>query len=188
MAVLSDVESELEHELTLARAQLIRERRARELRVEVGHLAAQTSAMVSRRDVARVIVGGAADLFGAGWAMMAYVVEEESGFLGSTRHKQYSEHIAQEIDGEVRRIITEEYKRARDMIEANRDKLDAIAEALLERETIGKPEIEAILEDRELPPPEQIIIPSYAEKRAEAKEKRKGSIFQPRPREVPSTS
>ena len=83
---------------------------------------------------------------------MAYVVEEESGFLGSSRHKEYSEHIAQEIDGEVRRIINEEYKRARDMIESNRDKLDAIAEALLERETIGKPEIEAILEGRELPP------------------------------------
>ncbi|MFK8001116.1 MAG: ATP-dependent zinc metalloprotease FtsH [Polyangiales bacterium] len=119
---------------------------------------------------------------------MAYVVKEESGFLGSTQHKEYSEHIAQEIDAEVRRIITEEYTRARDMIETNRSKLDAIADALLERETIGRPEIEAILGDQPLPPPEQIVIPSYAEKRAEAKEKRKGSIFQPRPREVPSTS
>ncbi len=74
--MLSDVEAELEQELTLARAQLIRERRARELRLEVGRLAARTSAMVSRREVAEVIVGGTADLFGAGWAMMAYVAEE----------------------------------------------------------------------------------------------------------------
>ncbi|MEM7605058.1 MAG: ATP-dependent zinc metalloprotease FtsH [Myxococcota bacterium] len=119
---------------------------------------------------------------------MAYVVEEEQGFLGSTRHKEYSQAVARDIDDEVRRIIDEQYKRARQLLEDNRDKLDAIAEALLERETIGRPEIEAILEGRELPPPERVIIPSYADKRREAKEKRKGSIFQPRPREVPTPS
>ena len=114
---------------------------------------------------------------------MAYVVEEEGGFLGGSR-REYSEEVAKEIDDEIRRIITEEYTRAKDLIIANRDKLDAIAEALLDRETIGRREIDAILEGREMPPAEHIVIPRYSEKRKEAKEKRKGSIFQPQPREV----
>ncbi|HJK90273.1 MAG TPA: cell division protein FtsH, partial [Polyangiaceae bacterium LLY-WYZ-15_(1-7)] len=91
-----------------------------------------------------------------------------------------------EIDTEVRRIITEQYDVARRLIEENRDKLDAIANALLERETIGRSELDAIAEGRPLPPPEKIVIPSYEEKKKESKDKRKGSIFQPRPREVPS--
>ena len=37
-----------------------------------------------------------------------------------------------------------------------------------------------------MPPRERVVIPTYADKRNEAREKRKGSIFQPRPREVPS--
>jgi cell division protease FtsH len=117
---------------------------------------------------------------------LAYVEREESGFLGASYHKEYSETTAKEIDAEVRRIINEQYKRARELVEVNRDKLDQIAQALLERETIGRPELDAIAEGRELPPPERIVIPSYEDKKREAREKRKGSIFQPRPREVPS--
>ncbi len=44
------------------------------------------------------------------------------------------------------------------------------------------------MDGRELPPRKQVLIPTYAQKRKEAKEKRKGSIFQPRPREVPTGS
>jgi len=117
---------------------------------------------------------------------LAYVEREETGFLGASYHKEYSEEVAKEIDDEVRRIITDQYARARKLVEENRDKLEAIANALLERETIGRPEIEAIIEGRPLPPPERVVIPSYADKRRDAQEKRKGSIFQPRPREVPS--
>ncbi len=117
---------------------------------------------------------------------LAYVEREETGFLGASYHKEYSEEVAKEIDDEVRRIITEQYARARKLVEENRDKLEAIANALLERETIGRPEIEAIIDGKPLPPPERVIIPSYADKRRDAQEKRKGSIFQPRPREVPS--
>ncbi|MEM9074153.1 MAG: ATP-dependent zinc metalloprotease FtsH [Myxococcota bacterium] len=117
---------------------------------------------------------------------LAYVEREESGFLGAQYHKEYSETTAKEIDAEVREMIAEQYDRVKELLEANRDKLDAIANALLERETIGRVELDAILKGEELPPPERVVIPSYADKRREAKEKRKGSIFQPRPREVPS--
>lgn len=117
---------------------------------------------------------------------LAYVVEEEQGFLGSSKQAQYSQEVAREIDDEVKRIILEQYAIAREMIEQNREMLDAIAEALLERETIGTPEIEAILEGRPLPPAERVHIPSYSEKRQKEKQDKKSSIFQPRPREVPS--
>jgi cell division protease FtsH len=117
---------------------------------------------------------------------LSYVEKEESGFLGQTYHKDYSEQTAKEIDDEVRRIINAQYDRAKAVLEEHREKLDAIAEALLERETLGREEIEAIMAGEELPPPVIVSVPTYAEKRRENEEKRKGAIFQPRPREVPS--
>ena len=74
------------------------------------------------------------------------------------------------------------------LLEDNRDKLDRIAEAALERETLDHTELEACVEGRELPVRERVVIPRYSEKAAKAKEKRKASIFQPRPREVPTGS
>jgi cell division protease FtsH len=47
-------------------------------------------------------------------------------------------------------------------------------------------EIDAVLNGEPLPDRTRVIIPSYADKSRQGKEKRKGSIFQPRPREVPS--
>ncbi len=117
---------------------------------------------------------------------LSYVEKEETGFLGQSYHKDYSEQTAKEIDDEVRRIINAQYDRAKTVLEGQREKLDAIAEALLERETLGREEIEAIMAGEELPPPVIVSVPTYAEKRRENEEKRKGAIFQPRPREVPS--
>ncbi|MGB5809023.1 MAG: ATP-dependent zinc metalloprotease FtsH [Polyangiales bacterium] len=117
---------------------------------------------------------------------LSYVEKEETGFLGQSYHKDYSEETAKEIDDEVRRIINTQYDRAKALLEQNREQLDAIAEALLERETLGREELEAIMRGEELPPPMIVSVPTYAEKRRESEEKRKGAIFQPRPREVPS--
>ncbi|MGB9338115.1 MAG: cell division protein FtsH, partial [Polyangiales bacterium] len=93
---------------------------------------------------------------------------------------------AKEIDDEVRSIISTQYDRAKAIVEAHRPELDAIAAALLERETLGREEIEAIMSGNDLPPAVTVSVPTYAEKRRESEEKRKGAIFQPRPREVPS--
>ena len=117
---------------------------------------------------------------------VAYVDREEPGFLGATHYKDYSEATAKEIDDEVRQIIHTQYQRARKVLEENRDKLQAMADALLERETLDRDEIELLMKGEPLPPRERIVIPSYADKRREAKEKRKGSVFQPRPQEIPS--
>lgn len=116
---------------------------------------------------------------------LAYVEKEESGFLGASYHKDYSEETAKEIDDEVRGIINTQYARAYKLLEGERSKLDRLAEALLERETLDREEIEAVMEDKPLPPRRMVSIPTYAEKRRDD-EDRKGSIFQPRPREVPS--
>jgi cell division protease FtsH len=107
-------------------------------------------------------------------------------FGPSGRSGDYSEQTAQEIDTEIRSIINEQYARARKICEENIDKLNAIAEALLEKETLDSEDLDAIMEGRPMSSRERVVIPTYADKRNEAREKRKGSIFQPRPREVPS--
>ena len=59
--------------------------------------------------------------------------------------KPFSEQTAMAIDDEVRRILEEAYKNAREIIEANNDKINAMADLLLEKETIYAEDIEAIL-------------------------------------------
>ena len=59
--------------------------------------------------------------------------------------KPFSEQTAIDIDSEVRRILEESYARARKIIEANNDKINAMADMLLEKETIYTEDIESIL-------------------------------------------
>jgi cell division protease FtsH len=59
--------------------------------------------------------------------------------------KPYSEQTAIEIDNEVRRILEEAYNRARQIIEENNDKIQQMADLLLEKETIYAEDIEPIL-------------------------------------------
>jgi cell division protease FtsH len=112
---------------------------------------------------------------------IAYGENEESVFLGremATRRDDFSESTAREIDEEVRRIVAEQYERARKVIRENRDKLDRLAEALLERETLDSEEIQAAIDHRELPTRERVIIPSWSERhKAKTEKKRPASIF-----------
>ncbi|MDQ7801933.1 MAG: ATP-dependent zinc metalloprotease FtsH [Armatimonadota bacterium] len=68
-------------------------------------------------------------------------------FLGRdlVESRNYSEEVAYEIDKEVRRIIDECYGRARQILEANRDKLEVIARALLDKESLDAEELERLL-------------------------------------------
>ena len=76
-----------------------------------------------------------------------YGESQEYVFLGRDmmRAKDYSEQTAQEIDTEVKRIIDEAYKTAKNIIETNRDKLELIAKALLEIETLDGAQVEEIV-------------------------------------------
>jgi len=121
---------------------------------------------------------------------VAYGDREESvlPFMPGPRRGDYSEKTANEIDAEVHRIVTEQYDRVKIIFMENRDKLERVAKALLERETLDKEEIEAVMAGRELPARERVQIPTYTEKHRRVKEKAKSAVFQPRPHEVPSGS
>lgn len=75
-------------------------------------------------------------------------------FLGREMQadRDYSEDVAKQIDEEVRRIVDHCNQRARTIIEENRPKLDAIADALLEHETLDREDLLAILKGEALPP------------------------------------
>ena len=59
--------------------------------------------------------------------------------------KPYSEHLAQEIDAEVRRILDEAYRKARQIVESHNEQINAMADLLMEKETIYAEDIETIL-------------------------------------------
>ena len=76
--------------------------------------------------------------------------QEQAIFLGRefAQHKDFSEQTAIEIDAEIKRIVSENYERAKKLIEDNLDKLNRISEALLEHETISGQEIEMLMDGR----------------------------------------
>jgi len=78
--------------------------------------------------------------------------KEEEIFLGReiSKHRDYSEKTAVEIDEEVRGIVLDASKRARKVLEENRESLQALAEALLEREILDGDEIDLILAGKPL--------------------------------------
>lgn len=81
---------------------------------------------------------------------MVYGQKEELIFLGReiSEQRDYSEAVAELIDKEVQTIVNAAYERAKTILSEYRDKLDAVAERLLEVETISRDEFEAIF-----PPP-----------------------------------
>ncbi|HEY7563970.1 MAG TPA: AAA family ATPase, partial [Acidimicrobiia bacterium] len=69
------------------------------------------------------------------------------------RGREISEQTAEIIDAEIRRTLTQALERARDLIRANLDRLHSLARALLERETLDRPALEAIMAGRPIPAP-----------------------------------
>ena len=88
--------------------------------------------------------------------MVLYGEGDEYVFLGKelAQGKTYSEQTAQEIDTEVRRLVDEGYQRAKDLIEEHQDKLELIAIALLEYETLDGQQVEDIVRTGKFTPPE----------------------------------
>jgi len=72
---------------------------------------------------------------------------EEQPFLGKEIHesRDFSEHTAQLIDEEITKLLNSAYDRARSMLIEHRDKLDTMAEALLEKEMLDEKDIEALI-------------------------------------------
>jgi len=73
--------------------------------------------------------------------------KEEEIFLGRelTTKRDFSDQVALEIDLEVKRLVTENYERAKRLLTEHMRSLKALAEALLEKEVLDAPEIDQIL-------------------------------------------
>jgi cell division protease FtsH len=86
--------------------------------------------------------------------MRNYGKKQEEIFIGReiAQHRDFSEHTAEMIDQEIDAIISEARKETAALLLENRDTLDAIAEALLEREILDAADIKCLLVGEELPP------------------------------------
>jgi cell division protease FtsH len=80
--------------------------------------------------------------------------KEQEIFLGRefAQRREISERTAQLVDDEVKRLVDEAYARATEILTANRPLLDAIAVALLERETIDREDLDRLVKGLPLPP------------------------------------
>jgi cell division protease FtsH len=89
--------------------------------------------------------------------MVEYGEHEDYVFLGRdiSRARDYSEATAEQIDQEVRKLIDDSYQTAKETLNAHRDKLETIAKALLEYETLDGSQIKEIVDHGRLinPPP-----------------------------------
>jgi len=92
---------------------------------------------------------------------MVYGENEGEVFLGRsiTTHKNVSEVTMQKVDAEIRKIIDEQYSLAKKLILDNRDKVEAMAKALLELETIDAEQIQDIMDGRPPRPPKPTQAP-----------------------------
>lgn len=90
---------------------------------------------------------------------MVYAENEGEVFLGRsvTKTTNVSEATMQKVDLEVRRIIDEQYKLARRLVEENKDKMHAMVKALLEWETIDAKQLDEIMAGKEPTPPKDWV-------------------------------
>ena len=123
--------------------------------------------------------------------------KEEQIFLGRelAQHRDYSEATAIMIDQEVKRIVSECYDRAKQIILDNKDPLQRIAEALLEREVLDTTEITKLVRGEQLEPFESAKVAAArgereaagraAERREEKRRPIKESPISPDPLKTP---
>jgi cell division protease FtsH len=108
--------------------------------------------------------------------------KEEAIFLGReiAQHRDYSEDTAIKIDGEVRSIVTNGYSKARNILETQKDLLERIAQALLDREVLDAVELKLLMAGQPLP---EKVPPPPPEPRVSAKEPQLS--LRPEPRTIP---
>jgi cell division protease FtsH len=89
---------------------------------------------------------------------------DQEVFLGReiVQRRPVSEHTARIVDQEVKRILDEAHERAHEVLGESRELLEAIAEALLERETLDREEVEALERGEALPPPSVPVVEETA--------------------------
>ncbi|MDQ3242050.1 MAG: ATP-dependent zinc metalloprotease FtsH [Actinomycetota bacterium] len=109
-------------------------------------------------------------------------------FLGRefSSEPDYSDDIAREIDGEIRRIVEDAHQSARDVLGQRREQLDHVSEILLRRETIEREEFIALLDgktEEDVFGRDEPVVPQPALPEAEGeREKRQREAPRPLPR------
>jgi cell division protease FtsH len=82
----------------------------------------------------------------SGLGLRTFGEEQGNPYLGNLGEvRDYSDEMAQRIDTEIQDILHKAYQGAKDILTRQRDKLESLANALLERETIDRPEFEALM-------------------------------------------
>jgi len=117
----------------------------------LGHITTGAGNDIERAtDIARKMV--------CDWGMsslgpLSFGKKEEAIFLGReiAQHRDFSEDTAVHIDQEVHRMVTSAYNKAHDLLENNKETLERIAQALLEREVLDASELKLLLENKPLP-------------------------------------
>jgi cell division protease FtsH len=115
---------------------------------------------------------------------IAYGAKEEEIFLGReiTKHKDFSELTAQEIDSEIKKTVIECMNRAEKILADNIEVLHKLSKELLEREILDSEEIDKIMKGETLPPlkrngadsqkPNEVVIPEHVQKLMDEKKQR----------------
>ncbi len=91
---------------------------------------------------------------------MVYVGQDQDSFFGAMSSKTISEATQQKVDAEIRRILDEQYSVARKLIEKNHRKVEAMAKALLEYETLDADQINDIMAGKKVRPPKPKQTPN----------------------------
>ena len=73
---------------------------------------------------------------------------DSTGRSEQSLHLPYSEKTAEEIDGQVQKIVTEAHDKTKEILQSHADELKALAEVLIKKEVVHKDEIEKILGKR----------------------------------------
>ena len=120
---------------------------------------------------------------------LAFGKKEEEIFLGReiSRHADYSEATAQDIDAEVRRIVMDAYNLARDLLAKNRENLERLAQALLEYESLSGDEIDTIMRGEKIVRKQTPLPEAQPAGNAKTRERDKG-IPESAPKIAPETA
>jgi cell division protease FtsH len=86
-------------------------------------------------------------------------------FLGRevVQRREISEHTAEVVDEELKRILGTAFERARQILVEHRDALNRLAAALLERETLDREQVQLVVDGKPLPPQAPPATPLPAE-------------------------
>jgi len=91
---------------------------------------------------------------------LAFGKKEEQIFLGReiAQHRDFSEETAIKIDQEVRRFVDDGYKSATHILSSNKEVLERIARALLDREVLDANEIQLVIQNKDLPAKPSAVV------------------------------